>query len=338
MPLSNITGQETAKRLLENCRRSGKVPHSMLFIGPDGCGKRTTALAFAQEVNCPVTINGAACGKCPACSRIEKEIDVDVMVYRPVKLRISKDSAMQLRNEATTTPNSGFRKLLIVDDADKMTTEAANLLLKIFEEPPERTVFIMLTSNEHLILPTIRSRAVVVPFRPLSKEEAGKVIGDKVPPDRMDVLHPLAGGDLGFILKLAGDEEVKSIFTDIEKFMDERLAKPCDISPSAAASEFISIASRIDLGSDDDTVSTSQRKSVAFALEALLVFCEKRFREMTTGNGTREEKTVIINRLHRQCCAWMECIMNALKAVRGGGLVPMTMEALIIDFKKTHAV
>lgn len=309
----------------------------MLFTGPNGCGKRTTALAFAQEINCPSPVNGAACGKCPTCSRIEKEIDVDAQVFKPVKLRISKESAVSLRNEAMMTPNSGTRKFLIVDEAEKMTSEAANLLLKIFEEPPERTVFIMLTANEHLILPTIRSRASVVPFRPLSMAEAIETLGSRAPRDRMDVLHPLAGGDLGFILKLAEDEEVKSVFADLEKFMDEHLAAPCAIAPSAAASEFISIASRINLGSDDDTASTSQRKSVAFALEALLVFVEKSFREITVGDGTREGKTAIIDTSHRQRCAWMECIMSALKAVRGGGLTPMAVESLVIDFKKTHA-
>lgn len=335
MPLADIKGQETACRLLNNCRMTGKIPHTMLFTGPDGCGKLTTALAFAQEVNCPTPVNGSACGACPACQRIVKEIDMDVRVYRSVKLIISKEMAMTIRNEATTTPNAGARKFLIIDDADRMKNEASNLLLKIFEEPPERTVFILLTANEHLILPTIKSRSVTAPFRPLSRDEAATVLGGRISAERLDVLHPLAKGNLGFIMKLADDETVKSVFADLEKFMSAHLAKPCAISPSAAASEFISIAGAVKLKTDEDTESTAQRKSVAFALEALLVFTERRFRDIIAGRtaGGREA----INYQLMQCSTWMECIMSALKAVRGGGLVPMAMESLILDIKKTHA-
>jgi len=333
MPLKNIVGQDTARRILEGFLGRGNVPHSLLFCGPDGSGKRTTATAFAQAVNCAEPDGTDACGRCPSCSRIGKGVDMDVMYFFPTRTGILRETAEIIRREASITPNSALRKFLIIDRAEKLIPESANLLLKVFEEPPESTVFVLMTDSEHLVLPTIRSRAIKVPFKPLTRGETFEIAAGRLTEEQAEFLHPIAKGDMGFMLQLTEDENMKEVFEALEEFLSRRLDGPGPVSPALTAGEFTAIAERVDLSTDDDTESTGRRKSLVFALEVLLVLLEQRFHEVVSGSGGQ----VIIDGGLEKICRLMEIVLGTIKAVERGGHTALALEMMTIDYHRAAA-
>lgn len=327
MSLSDIKGQETALRSISNFARSGRIPHALLFHGPGGCGKHTTAVAFAQAVNCPETGPGEdACGRCRSCRRVAKGIDLDVITYQPGRLGYRKEAAIEIRKEAVTTPHSAGRKFLILDNSDMMNPESANLMLKIFEEPPAFTTFIFISQNVDRIIPTIRSRALPVPFKPVSTDDAALIAGDRLDPETVRFLHPLAKGDMGLMFKLAEDDEINTMFRELAKTIRGRLENEAVVSPSLAAGELSALASKIDLSTSDDTPSTAERKSVIFMLEAMLIFLDRRFSETARNNGAQKELKTL--------CALFESVLGTIKAVKGGGHTLLSLETLAIEYRR----
>jgi DNA polymerase III delta' subunit len=334
MPLRSIVGQVAAVRTISGAIAGGRVTHAFLFVGPGGVGKRTTALAFAQAMNCPQPAGGDACGVCPVCSRIARGIDIDVRVFSPARMEYRKDEAIEIRKDAYVTPNSGRRKFLILDTADRMNDEAANLLLKTIEEPPEFTVFILLAENTHRILPTIRSRTLAVSFRPLSVEEVLKITGDRISPADARYLYPVAKGNIGTILRLSEDRQLKELFEDIEAELNERLLKSVPASPTRIAEELISLAGRIDYEvSDDDTKSIALRKAIVAVLEVMLAMVERRLVSDAGRNSTGAGADGSLMLCQKECML-LEAVMRTIKSIEGGGQQMLSLEAMAIDFRK----
>ncbi len=334
MPLSEITGQDIAVRSITSFLRDGRIPHALLFYGPAGCGKRTTAVAFAQAANCTDTRpEEDACGQCRACRRIAKGIDLDVIIYEPSRLGYNKDKAKEIRDEAFITPNAAKHKFLILCDSSNIYPEAANLMLKIFEEPPAFTTFIFTTQNIDRILPTIRSRALPVPFKPLSLEEAMQVAAGRLDAQMVRFLHPLAKGNLGLMFKLAEDEVMRTAFDDLEKIVLHRLENKKIVAPGLVAAELVALASRIKLASEDDTPSIAERKSVIFLLEAMLIFLDRRFNDAAlNANNTSGAET---NKELKKNSALIESVLSTIKAVKGGGHTILSLETLAIEYRRT---
>lgn len=317
-------------RTIRGALGAGRITHAFLFVGPGGVGKRTTALAFAQAVNCMEGSGGDACGVCPTCQRIGRGIDVDVRIFQPTGIEYRKPEAVEIRKDASMTPNTAVRKFLILDHADRLNEESANLLLKIIEEPPEFTVFILLTENAHRILPTIKSRTLSVSFRPLSVEEAVKAAGDRMAADEVRYLYPLAKGNVGTILRLGEDKELKELFEDIEAELFERLLKPIPASPMRLAEEVGTIAGRIDFGtSEDDSKSIAQRKAIVGMLEVMMAMLERRYIKAAQGASAG-----FVDDAHRTGCLLLESVMNTIKMIEGGGQLALSLETMAIEFRK----
>jgi DNA polymerase III subunit delta' len=189
LTLSRVAGQE---RVVETLRAlvldDGPVP-PLLFHGPDGVGKRTTALALAASLVCRERDGTDACGACLACRRVaaagavtalrEKATSQDHPVAYPDvgyvsipagRTRISVLQARDVSISLSSRPYEMSRRIYVVDPADGMTTEAANAMLKILEEPPSYGVLILVTSAPWALPVTVRSRMRPVPFRRLSNE------------------------------------------------------------------------------------------------------------------------------------------------------------------------
>ncbi len=310
-------------RSLLGTLKSGRLGHAFLFIGPAGVGKRTSALAFAQAVNCAAPRDDAdACGVCPSCRRVERGVDIDARVYSPSRQGYRKEEAKEIRNDAHMTPNAGKKRFLILDDADAMGAEAANALLKVIEEPPEMSVFVLLTEKADRIMPTIRSRVLSVPFRPLAPAEAAAVAGERLSGGQVDYLFPIARGNMGEILRLSEDRKLKELFEDVESELFERLLKEASASPARLAEEVGALAGRIDLSTAEDTESTARRKSVAAILEIMMSMVERK--HMAVGAAVGEMK---------RGCAILETLMNTIQTVRGGGLTESALEAMAINLK-----
>ncbi|MCU0661620.1 MAG: DNA polymerase III subunit delta' [Myxococcota bacterium] len=168
MTLSEIIGQNAVVDTLRRTIARGTLHHAYIFSGLPGVGKRTTALALAQTLNCES--NGRdACDLCSSCRKIQHETHPDVFtVGLPEgKKRIPIDDIRDLERRVATRPHEGRTKIAIIDPADLMTEPAANALLKTLEEPRPATLLVLLTARLDALLPTVRSRCQILRFRPL---------------------------------------------------------------------------------------------------------------------------------------------------------------------------
>lgn len=205
MTLESIKGQDKAIDLLRSAFESDRLSHAYLFQGPDGVGKETTALAFAQALNCE---RGglSGCGECAACKMAAglSHPDIHLIFPAPTTLKPAERSELiagyardgfreqdfgrktaivsvetvlsEVVAKANQRPYIGPWKVFIIADADRMTTEAANTLLKTLEEPPSGTVIVLTTSRPNALPSTVVSRCQKISFAGLSRSTVEEVL------------------------------------------------------------------------------------------------------------------------------------------------------------------
>ncbi|NIK80061.1 DNA polymerase-3 subunit delta' [Paenibacillus castaneae] len=169
MSLEQIAGQWKAQRILTHALQTGKISHAYLFNGPSGTGRMAMAREFAKALFC--TEDGVdACGECLECRKFEHGNQTDLTTISPEGQSIKIDQIRELQRDFSYRNSGTKRKIYMIEQADKMTLQAANSLLKFLEEPLSPVVAILLTDNGQAVLPTIRSRTQWVPFLPMSPE------------------------------------------------------------------------------------------------------------------------------------------------------------------------
>lgn len=165
------TKQPYVVQLLRNSLSKNRLPHAYLFAGNVGVGKREIAKKLAKTLYCSVCDNMEACNECRDCLRIESQNHPDVHFVSPDGKSIKIQQIRDLKEEFSYLGVESKRKIYIIEQADRMTTQAANSLLKIMEEPSDGTLIILLTEQVQQFLPTIVSRCQIVSFRPLKASE-----------------------------------------------------------------------------------------------------------------------------------------------------------------------
>jgi len=177
MPLKDVRGQERAVDILKSSVAQNRVAHAYLFLGPEGVGKLKTALEFSKFLNCQDN-QEEGCGSCPSCIKIEKQIHPDIFVItkEESKAQLSIKKIRQLQRRLSLKAFEAEYKVAIIADAEDMTEEAANSLLKMLEEPGADTVFILIASSEKRLADTIVSRCQIIRFRPLTKDEVTEIL------------------------------------------------------------------------------------------------------------------------------------------------------------------
>lgn len=179
-----IRGHAAALELLERTRVMDRVAHAYAFVGPSGIGKKLTALAFAQALLCPSAKPSpecdegrlGACGSCSACRRVAAGTHPDCRLVAPDGHTIKIEQIRELERLAALRPYEGPRKIFIVDEAERMPPVTANALLKTLEEPPDRTVLILILAQAKAVPPTLLSRCQLVRFAPLAEADAGAIL------------------------------------------------------------------------------------------------------------------------------------------------------------------
>ncbi len=175
----SIIGQKNPIRLLKRFLSNGTLPHALLFTGVEGVGKRTVAMEIAMALNCndpQVDQNGRreptqACGECPSCRQIRTNSHPDIIHLAPQDNVLRIDQIRTLIQTLAMKPFTARHRVVIIAQAQTMNLEAANALLKILEEPPDRTTLILTVPHRSELLPTIVSRCRQIEFEPLSPED-----------------------------------------------------------------------------------------------------------------------------------------------------------------------
>lgn len=187
---------------------SGKVPHALLFVGPPGVGKVTCGRAVAQAFACEAPSGPDGCGSCAACHRVSAGIHPDFSILRPQGAGniIAIGEIRELAVRLGYPPHEARARVVILDDADRLTPEASNAFLKTLEEPPPRSHFILATAAPDRLLITILSRCQRILFAPLPSEVVTDILqADGVAPERAGRASALGGGSVTRALALAND-------------------------------------------------------------------------------------------------------------------------------------
>jgi DNA polymerase-3 subunit delta' len=175
-----VRGHERTCGVLRAALAHDRVPHALLFAGPDGVGKRGVALALAACLLCERG-GDDACGECPSCRQVAAgtHSDLQMVSVAPGKKEIGIDRVREIRRFVQLQPVRGRSKIGIIDDAHMLTGAAQNALLKTLEEPPSRSVLILVANTPDAMLPTVRSRCQRLQFGPLPVERVVEVLTER---------------------------------------------------------------------------------------------------------------------------------------------------------------
>src|SRR6202046_1914768 len=172
---SDIVGQQHVTRTLANAIRSNRVAHAYIFAGVRGVGKTTTARILAKAMNCANGPTAEPCNECDSCREITSGSSLDVLEIDAASNR-GIDQIRELREMVRYAAVGGRYKVVILDEAHQLTDEASNALLKTLEEPPDKVIFILATTQAEDLVDTIKSRAQLFQFRSLTFAEISEAL------------------------------------------------------------------------------------------------------------------------------------------------------------------
>ncbi len=241
MTINDIIGQEEVKAILKTMVNNSRIPHAQIFLGAEGSGNLAMALAFAQAVMCTNPIDGDACGTCSSCHKASKFIHPDIHFSFPTvgskvtssqfgkewrsaisenayfnahqwlqilgaenkQGNITKDECTEIIKKLSLKIFEGKYKILLMWLPEYLGKEG-NRLLKLIEEPPENTLFILVAENSEEILNTILSRCQIIQFKPLSDEEIVNqlVLEKNIESTKANELAHLSNGNYNAALSL----------------------------------------------------------------------------------------------------------------------------------------
>jgi DNA polymerase III subunit delta' len=202
MPFDSIFGQQLPLRQLKGALAGGHVSHAYLFSGIEGIGKCSTALSFAKALNCGAHEDDF-CDACRSCGKIERRVHPDFFYIEPDKNSIRIEQVRDLQKKIIFKPMEGAKKVVIIDQAEKLNLHAANCLLKTLEEPPDDTVIILVAHSAVTLLPTIVSRCQRIRFAPLSDSAVMDFLATRgARPEEARLAAALAQGSLKRALAL----------------------------------------------------------------------------------------------------------------------------------------
>jgi DNA polymerase-3 subunit delta' len=226
-----LTGQHHVVPALVDAAAGNSMTQSWLITGPAGSGRSVVALAFAAALQCETR---SGCGHCPACEAVLARLHADLVIVTPEGLSIGIDEAKELVRRAASSPSVGRYRIVIIEDADRLTEHAENTLLKTLEEPPERTVFLLCAPSPADMLVTTASRCRQLQLRvPSSADLTAVLVGEGVDPAIAAFASRAAQGHLGRARRLATDEAARSRRADVLR-LPTRLGGLADALGAAA--------------------------------------------------------------------------------------------------------
>ena len=210
----DIIGQEQIKEHLQNAISAKKISHAYIINGEKSSGKEFIARVFAMTLQCEKG-GTEPCQECHSCKQALSDNQPDIIYVsheKPNTISVD-DIRAQINNDIAIKPYSSPYKIYIMNEAEKMTPQAQNAILKTLEEPPEYAVIMLLTSNVNSLLPTILSRCVVLNMKPVADELVRNYLMHQlqVPDYKAEVCVAFARGNIGKAKSLASSEDFDNI-------------------------------------------------------------------------------------------------------------------------------
>ena len=207
----NIIGNTNIKAVLEKSIKQNKLSHSYLFNGTQGIGKKKIAIEFAKMMLC--LDDNKYCNHCKSCIEFNTNNNPDFLIISPDGNNIKIEQIRDMQKKIQEKPIISEKKVYIIDNADLMTTEAQNCLLKTLEEPPEFAVIILIGSNSNSFLPTIKSRCTIMNFNKITDKEMIEYLQKEYNVKDIDknILHMYQGSIVRAIKLKERQEEYKNI-------------------------------------------------------------------------------------------------------------------------------
>jgi len=237
----DLVGQQHVTETLKNAIKNDRVAHAYIFSGARGVGKTTAARILAKAMNCVKGPTAQPCGECDSCKEITAGTSLDVIEIDAASNR-GIDQIRELREMVRYAPAASRRKVVILDEAHMLTGEASNALLKTLEEPPDRVIFVMATTEPENLADTIRSRSQHFHFRALTfaeiagrLEEIARKENLKIESGAMAVIARMAEGSLRDALSLL--EQARAYCGD--SISDKEVRELLGVVPDDALEELV---------------------------------------------------------------------------------------------------
>ena len=204
---NNLIGNTENKETLKNMIDSNNISHSYIFSGTSGIGKFEFAKEFAQAIICLSETEPKPCNHCKACESFDNSNNPDIIIIDENEDSIKTETIKELTNNILEKPIQGNKKIYIINNSENMTKEAQNSILKTLEEPPEYAIIILITSNENLLLNTIKSRCIRIPFSRLTDNELKEYFDRTGQTINVDMIKAF-GGSIEKALKIKDKQEI----------------------------------------------------------------------------------------------------------------------------------
>ena len=317
--------QWKAEKLLRNAIKENKISHAYLFNGPSGSGKLTTARSFAKAIFCINRRDGEACNSCLECRKFENGNQQDLHYITPEGQSIKVDQIRQLQHDLSYRTTNTEKIVYIIEQAEKMTIQAANSLLKFLEEPTSPVVAILITSNVQAIIPTIRSRTMAIPFHPLKPEQMLEIlIAEGSMPTLARTAVQVSSGIDGArqLIQKNGFAEIRSLVIQLGK---ESVTKYTQAMVTAQQKLF----------------KSEFAEQMPLVLQLLILW----YRDMTQFQAGRQDSIVFTDQLEwisahaftRSFSSWvacMEAVLETDKRIRANVAPQLAFEQLLVKLQE----
>lgn len=219
---NKIIGNEEIQNLLKQAIKNNRTSHSYLFVGTEGIGKKQIAKEFAKALLC--LNNDKYCNTCKSCIEFDDNNNPDFVILEPDENSIKIEQIREIQRKVVEKPIISNQKVYIIDNSDKMTTEAQNCLLKTLEEPPKYITIILIGTNENAFLSTIKSRCTILRFKDIPQHKIEEYLGTQQIYFKDKRILKACGGSIGKALEIKDrQEEYESIHEFIENLAQENI-------------------------------------------------------------------------------------------------------------------
>jgi len=322
MQWNEIIGHQDQVRQLRALVAADRIPHALLLVGPAGIGKSLVARLVAVGALCDG--EDSPCGCCRACMMFGRGANPDFTLVKPDGRTIKIDQIRALQHFAALMPAVSQRRVCIIEDAEAMTVQAANSLLKLLEEPPAALIFILVAGTSQPLLPTVLSRCRKIQFQPLSVATLAEALATKeYAPEIAQVAARLSGGRMGTALNLLAPDGFAARGWAIE-LLDSVLG-----------------GERASVWDKALQLDSLESKAVMEVLEFLIYL----FRDIVIFAGRHSHQLLYNIDLASKLARWAEkcsedqgikavgMIKNSVRAIGGNANTRLTLEALLINLK-----